>query len=95
MPVEVGAATRETPSLTGEVIGETHTGLGRAQAHPLGDQHQRGPVWLWVAVWKTGTQWRVQPSPLLPLGPSPMCSITAQQPELPRPGEHRRLRPLK
>ena len=44
MPVEVGAATRETPSLTGEVVGETHRGLGHTQAQPLGDQHQRGPI---------------------------------------------------
>ena len=44
MPVGVGAAAGETPSLTGEVVGETHRGLKCAQAHPLGNQHQRGPV---------------------------------------------------
>ena len=38
------AAAGETPSLTGEVVGETHRGLECAQAHPLGNQHQRGPV---------------------------------------------------
>ena len=43
-PVGVGEAAGETPSLTGEVVGETHRGLGRAQAHPLRNQHQRGPV---------------------------------------------------
>ena len=43
-PVEVKATAGETPSLTGEFIGETHRGLERAQAHPLGNQHQRGPV---------------------------------------------------
>ena len=43
-PVGVEAAAGETPSLTGVVIGETHRGLGCAQAHPLGNQHQRGPV---------------------------------------------------
>ena len=32
---------------------------------------------------------------MLPLGPSPTYSITAQQPALPRPGEHLRLRPFK
>ena len=32
---------------------------------------------------------------MLPLGPSPTYSITAQPPELPRPGEHLRFRPLK
>ena len=40
----VGAEAGETPSLTGEVVGETHGGLERAQAHPLGNQYQRGPV---------------------------------------------------
>ena len=44
MPVGVGAAAGETPSLTGEVVGETHRGLEYAQAHPLGNQHQKGPV---------------------------------------------------
>ena len=33
--------------------------------------------------------------PLLPLGSSPTYSVTAQQPVLPRPGEHLRLRPFK
>ena len=32
---------------------------------------------------------------MLPLGPSPTYSITAQPPALPHPGEHLRLRPLK
>ena len=32
-------------------------------------------------------------APLLPLGPSPMYSITVQQPALPHPGEHLRLLP--
>ena len=40
----VEAAAGEIPSLTGEFIGETHGGLERAQAHPLGNQHQRGPI---------------------------------------------------
>ena len=30
----VEAAGGETPSLTGEVVGETHRGLGHAQAYP-------------------------------------------------------------
>ena len=33
-PMGVEAAAGETPSLTGEVIGETHMGLELAQAHP-------------------------------------------------------------
>ena len=40
----VEAAAGETPSLTGEVVGETHRGLERTQAHPLGNQHQKGPI---------------------------------------------------
>ena len=43
-PVGVEAAAEETPSLTGEFIGETHRGLERAQTHPLGKQHQKGPI---------------------------------------------------
>ena len=43
-PVGVAAAAEETPSLTGEFVGETHRGLERAQAYPLGNQHQRGPI---------------------------------------------------
>ena len=33
-PVGVEAAAGETPSLTGEVVGETHRDLEHAQAHP-------------------------------------------------------------
>ena len=38
-PVGVEAAAGETSQLTGEVFGETHRGLERAQAHPLWHQH--------------------------------------------------------
>ena len=43
-PVGVEVAVGETPSLTGEFIGEIHRGLERTQPHPLGKQHQKGPV---------------------------------------------------
>ena len=33
-------------------------------------------------------------APMLPLGPSPTYSVTAQPPALPCPGEHLRLRPF-
>ena len=33
-PMGVEEAARETPSLTGEFVGETHRGLEHAQAHP-------------------------------------------------------------
>ena len=38
-PVGVGVAAGETPSLTGEVVVETHRGLEHAQAYPLRNQH--------------------------------------------------------
>ena len=38
-PLGVEEAAGETPSLTGEFVGETHRGLERTQAHPLGNQH--------------------------------------------------------
>ena len=41
--MEVGAAAGETPSLTGEVVGETHGGLERAQTHALGEPAPEGP----------------------------------------------------
>ena len=82
----VGAAAGETPTLTGEVIGETHRDPERAQARPLGSQHKRGPIWLWVAEAVPEIWWRVEQAPLLPLGPSPMYRLTAQQPALPCPG---------
>ena len=43
-PVGVEAAAGETPSLTGEFVGETHRVLERAQAHLPGNQHQKGPI---------------------------------------------------
>ena len=65
------AAAGETPSIMEEVVGETHRGLECAQAHPLGNQHQRGPVSLWVVEGVTKSRHRVEQAPLLPLGPSP------------------------
>ena len=73
-PVRVKGAAGETPSLTGEFVGETNKGLEHAQAHPLGNQHQRGPIGLWVAEGVTEIQQRVEQAPLLPLDPSPMYS---------------------
>ena len=84
-PLGVEAAAGETPSLTGESVGETHRGLERAQAHPLGNQHQRGPLYLWVVEGVAEIQQRAEQAPLLPLSPFPTYSVTAQQPALPRP----------
>ena len=74
----VEAAAGETPSLTGEFIGETHRGLECAQVNPLGKQHQRDPVSLWEAEGVTEIWWRVELASLLLLGPSPTYSITEQ-----------------
>ena len=46
-PVEVVAAG-DTPSLTREFVGDTHRVLEHTQNHPLGNQHQKGPICLWV-----------------------------------------------
>ena len=75
----VDVAAGETPSLTGEVVGETHRALECAKpTHPLGNQHQKGPVSLWVAEGVTGIRKRVEQAPLLPIGPSPMYRDTVQ-----------------
>ena len=45
----VVVAVGETPSLTGEFVGETHMVLECTQTHPPGNEHQKGPICLWVA----------------------------------------------
>ena len=47
-------AAGETPSLTGEFTEETHRVLECTQTHPLGNQHQKGPIILgsWGSDWK-------------------------------------------
>ena len=45
----VVAVAGETPSLTGEFVGETHRVLEYIEAHTCGNQHQKGPICLWVA----------------------------------------------
>ena len=77
-PVGVEAAAGDTPSLTGEFTRETHRGLECAQAHPLGNQHQKGPLCLWVAEGVTKIWQRVEQAPLPALGPNPTYSVTAQ-----------------
>ena len=47
-PVGVEVTAGETPSLTGEFVGETHRVLEHIQNHPPGNQHQKGPICLWV-----------------------------------------------
>ena len=70
-PVGVGAAVGETPRLTGEVIGETKRVLERTQAHPPGNQHQKGPICLWAVGEVTERQLRAEQVALFPFRPLP------------------------
>ena len=66
----VGEAAGETPSLKGEVVGETYRGLECAQAHPLGNQHQEGPnliVGSGRERLKSGGEWSEAIAPSRPL----------------------------
>ena len=67
----VEAAVGETPSLTGEFVGETHRVLEHTQAHPPENQHQTGPICLWVAGEMTENRQREEQVPLFPLRPLP------------------------
>ena len=79
----VEAAAGETPSLTGEFTGETHRVLEPTQTHAPRNQHQEGPMWLWVVGEVTENQQRAEQVALFPLGPSPTYSITTQWRGLP------------
>ena len=57
----------ETLSLTGEFVGETHSVLENTQTHPPGNQHQKGPICLWVAGAVTESQHRAKQAALFPL----------------------------
>ena len=63
----VGASAGETLSLTGELVGEIQRVLEGTQDHPLGKQHLKGPISLWVAEAVTENRQRVEQAPLLPL----------------------------
>ena len=67
----IEAAAGKSPSLTGEFVGETHRVLERAQNHLPGNQHQKGPICLWVAEEVTESWQRAEQAPLFPLGPLP------------------------
>ena len=47
--------------------------------HPPGNQHQKGPICLWVAGEVTESQPRAEQEALFPLGPLPKFSATTQQ----------------
>ena len=61
----------ETLSLTGEFIGETHRVLEYTQAHPPGNQHQKGSICLWVVKEMTENHQRAEQAALFPLRPLP------------------------
>ena len=65
----VEAAVGETPRLTGEFIGETHRVLESTQTHTPGNQHQKGPICLWVAGEVTENWQRAEQVALFPLRP--------------------------
>ena len=50
----------ETPNLTGELLGGAHKVLEHTQNHPPGNQHQKGPIRLWVAGEVTEGRWRTE-----------------------------------
>ena len=61
------AVVEETPSLTGEFVGETHRVLECTQTHPPSNQHQKGQICLWVAGEVTESQPRAKQVALFPL----------------------------
>ena len=65
-------AVGETPSLTGEFTGETHRVLECTQTHPPRNQHQNGPICLWVAVEVAESRQRAKQAVLFPLGLLPL-----------------------
>ena len=65
--VEVG----ETPSLTGEFVGQTHRVLECTQIHPPKNEHQKDPICLWAAGEVTESRQRAKQVALLPLEPLP------------------------
>ena len=64
-------AVEETPILTGEFIGEVHRVLECTKIHPSRNQHQKGPICLWVAEEVTESQLRAEQAALFLLGPLP------------------------
>ena len=66
-----GEAAGETPSLTGELVGETHRVLEHTQTHLPGNQHQKGPICLWVVGEVTESRQRAEQAALFSLGPLP------------------------
>ena len=87
-------ATGETPSLTGELTGETHKVLEHIQTHPLRNQHQKGPICLWVLGEVTESHQELSEGYCSLTDTSTTYSTTMQQNGLLCPGENLRLLPL-
>ena len=58
----------EIPSFTGEFVEETHRVLPN---HPPGNQHQKGPIYLWVVGEVIESWQRAKQAALFPLGTLP------------------------
>ena len=74
----VEAAAGETPSLTGEFVGETHRVLEHTQTHPPRKSAPEGPICLWEVGEVTENWQRAEQAALFPLRPSPTDSVTVQ-----------------
>ena len=61
------AAAGETPSLTGEFVGETQQVLECTQTHPPGNWHQKGPICLWIMGEVTESRVRAKQEALFPI----------------------------
>ena len=62
---------RDTPGLTGEFFEETHRVLEHTQNRPPGNQHQKGPIHLWVIGEVTENWPPAEQIALFPLRPLP------------------------
>ena len=60
----------ETLRLTGEFVGEIHMLLEHTQNHPPRNQHQKGPICLWVLAEVTESWPRAQKVALFLLAPT-------------------------
>ena len=80
----------ETPSLTGEFIGETHRVLECTPNHPPRNQQENGPIFLWVAEEVTESQPTAEQVALFLLRLLP----NMQQHGFPCSGKYLRLLPL-
>ena len=89
-----GCSDRRNFSLTGETVGAAHGSLECTQIHPSSNQHQKGPIPLWVAVEVTESGARVEQMALFPLWHLPHIQRHNTAHGLPRPGEYLGLFPL-